>query len=654
MERFLNIKFFRGIIRFLILSGLICVTYLSGVYSVKYRQNQEENKSTITTIAVVNADIGTIVDGKKKNYASELMGYPDTNFESAGLEEAREGIAGNRYAAYILIPSTFSESIESVNKEPVKAQLTYALNDNLRQDVQIKVVNDIHNFILNMSTNVSYIYVDAILQEMHAVQDDSGTIMKNDVEDMESIIAVQTAELIKEVKYDPLKIVETEIGYMDLSDDYEKVDAAVDEIYETYELNMEEAEAEFMTIKESGVAVDEQVAEVAETFAEVDILMDAEENCVYEDGMENLNNLADEFSEEVNAGKLTAKERLGFREGDEEPEPEPELEEGEVRVYISKNDLLEQTDAQVERLKAVRSTLLEEKENGEGEGNNEIGSREGEDEEILIPEVELAEAIADLETLKQQIEEYYENGIRVINRIPDASEFASKADQVIHEDIEAPIMDEVDAESEKVSSAINTMQEAIQEYVIALDEYDAMSYLDREKIYEYLSSLSDVINDMEAEIMEQDNAYMEYIYEVIETTDSNVEMLQENLDAAYEETKGNIDHTMEDFKENRTGINALNVFLLNDITGKLPYTRLGNLEYTQVYDFIAQPVLSNDVSVRKSSITVTSVNLDRMDLICLVIGIIALIIIDIAVWLIHKRMKNKKEDGEGGELWQME
>ena len=96
-------KIFRSVIRFLILSGLICVTYLSGVYSVKYRQNQEENKSTITTIAVVNADTGTVVDGKKINYASELMGFPDTNFESTGLEEAREGIATDRYAAYILI-----------------------------------------------------------------------------------------------------------------------------------------------------------------------------------------------------------------------------------------------------------------------------------------------------------------------------------------------------------------------------------------------------------------------------------------------------------------------------------------------------------------------------------------------------------------------
>ena len=92
---------------------------------------------------MVNADTGTVVDGKKINYASELMGFPDTNFESAGLAEAREGIATDRYAAYILIPSTFSESIESVNKEPVKAQLTYALNDNLRQEVQIKVVNGI-------------------------------------------------------------------------------------------------------------------------------------------------------------------------------------------------------------------------------------------------------------------------------------------------------------------------------------------------------------------------------------------------------------------------------------------------------------------------------------------------------------------------------
>lgn len=652
-------KIFKIVMRSSIILGLIFTIYLCGVYSAKYRQNQEENKSTITTIAVVNADTGAIVDGENVNYASELMSFPDTNFEVAGLVEAREGITSNRYAAYILIPSNFSESIESINGEPVKSQITYTLSDNLRQDVQIKVANDIHNFILNLSSNVSYVYVDAILKEMHAVQDDSKTIMANDIEDMESIEEVQNSDLIEEVEYAPLEVTETEIEYMDLSDDYETVDKTIDDIYDTYETDMEEAAAEFATIKEGGAAVDEQTAAAEEIFANVNILMDAEENCVYESGMENLSSLSETFTEEVNVGKFTAKERLGFKEGDAEPEPLPEPEEGEERYYISRDDLQAQVDLQMVFLNNLKSALygqddgIEEGENGEEEGG-EGDSQETAGEEFTLSEEAIDNAITELENLKTNIDEYYQNGIRAINEIPDASEFAADADQIIHEEIEAPVTDEINAESENVSTALSTIQTSIQEYVTSLDEYDAMSYLETEKIGESMSSLYEVISNMEEEIMEQDNTYWEYIEEVNKVTDNNVQMLQDNLNAAYEQTQENIDFTLEGFKANRTDLNALNVLLLNGITEKLPYTRLGNLEYTQVYDFIVQPVTTNDISTIKNSISPTSVNIDKLDLICLFIGIMALIIIDIAVRLIHKRFKNKMKNGEEGEVWQME
>lgn len=71
---------------------------------------------------------------------------------AAGLTEARQGVENNRYAAFILIPGTFSSSIQSINTQPQKAEITYAVNQNLREDAKIKVVNDIHNFILRIQT----------------------------------------------------------------------------------------------------------------------------------------------------------------------------------------------------------------------------------------------------------------------------------------------------------------------------------------------------------------------------------------------------------------------------------------------------------------------------------------------------------------------
>lgn len=657
-------KIFKIIMRGIILIAIICAVYLCGVYSTKYQQNIEENKSTITTIAVVNADIGTEKEEENVFYASELMYFPDTNFETASLAEAREGIGNNRYAAYIVIPKSFSTSVESVNDKPQKSQISYSLNENLRQDVQMKVVNDIHNFILNLSTNVSYMYVDAILKEMHEVQDDSNSIMKNDVKDMEAIEVVESADLIEEVEYEPLETVETEIEYMDLSDDYQEVDDALDGVYTTYTTNITDAQNEFLRVKEEGISIGEQAIAAAEVFSEVNILTDDEENLVYADGMEHLGSLAGDFEELVNSKKFTAKERLGFKEGDKEPEPEPELQEGEIRVYLSKADLLYAVDEQIVFWENVKYELYGGELPGDGEeggeeGLYETGSEEnpGEGEEDPEPDFEFTEesitaTIEALYHLKDQISEYYDNAIRAINDIPDASEFTQEADAVINEEIAQPVMDQADVEAQKVSEAIATMETAIDDYVSAIEEYDALSYLEMDKIQEYLSSMYTIISDMEAEIMEQDNAYMEYIYEVTTTADENVRMLQESLDESYEGTQENVLDIMDGFKQNRKELSEQNILLLSDITAKLPYTRLGNLEYTQVYDFIVAPVTVSDESEVKVRLTPTSISMDWQDLICMFVGIIALIIIDLSVHLIHKKYRLKAERGE--EEWQSE
>ncbi|MBO5209679.1 MAG: hypothetical protein J6B68_10100 [Lachnospiraceae bacterium] len=661
-------KIFKSIMQMLIVGSLLAVTYLWGVYSAKYEQNQEENKSTIMTIAVVNADTGTMVDGEKTFYATELMAYPDTNFESASLMEAKEGVTSGRYAAYILIPENFSTSIVSVNEEPVKSQISYSIHNNLRQDVEIKVVNDIHNFILNLSTNVSYIYVDAILDEMHAVQDDSETIMKNDIEDMESIEAVESADLIEDVEYEPIEVVETEIEYMDLTDDYEALETAVSNIDTTFTTNMETAETEFLLVKEGGVAVSDQVTATETVLTEVDILTDSEGNSVYGTGMENLGNLAEDFDEEADEKKAIAKQRLGFKEGDPEPEPEPELAEGEVRYYVSKDDLMNQVISQINYLESIQGFLpvtldnrvhSEEGDSGEGDTGNESEGEETEEEEETIKTYDATqegaeEAIEDLNLLRQRIEEYYLNGIRAINDIPDASALVTDADLIINDEIATPLEEEISAEASNVTTALGTMQETLDTYVTALDEYDAMSYLESEKITEYQDSMYTTITDMEDAIAEQDDAYLAYIDEVVETSDSNLEMLQTTLDTSYEQTQENINTTMSGFKENRAELNELNVTLLDGITQKLPYTRLGTLEYTQVYDFIAQPIVSSEAEGTTTNITTTSVNMDQVDLIKMCIGITALMIIYFWVQIIHRKVSVAKEKGEEDELWQAE
>lgn len=642
-------KIFKSVMRVAIVMSIILTAYLTGIYTAKYRQNQEEDKSTVMTIAVVNADVGVMADGGKKYYASELMAFPDTNFKSSGLTDAMEGVGDGRYAAYILIPENFSASVESINSKPDKTQLTYALHDNLRQDVEIKIVNDIHNFILNLSTNISYMYVDAILKELHEVQDDSLTIMQNDIDDMESIEEVKTEDLIDGVEYAPLETTETEIVYMDLSEYYGNLEQAVSDIEATYSANMETAQTEFALIKDGQTTVDDRVSMLDTALTDVDILTDADGNSVYSGGLESLNGLADKYEYDTERVKNTVKERLGFKEGDEEPEPEPELPDGEERVYISKDDLLEQTDKVIDCLEGTVSgnSIPENNHENETVSGNSIPKKPD-----SSPKVK--EAITELEKLKLHVEEYYTNAIRTINEMPDISELSADAEQIILDEISAPIMEEANLEAENVKTEIAAAQKTLDDYIAAVEDYDAMTYLESDKIAEYESAMSTAVSNMETEIMNQDDLYIQYLSEVRQTADSNIEQLKESLDSSYANTAENIRLTMEDFKENRETINGINVELLGGITQKLPYTRIGTLEYTQAYDFIVQPILYNDDSAHTVNITYTSVIMDRADLVNMLIGITALIAIYVAVQIIHRKFLRDKEKREEDEQWQVE
>lgn len=683
-------KIFKLVMHLLILIMLIGTSYLCGIYSTKYQRAIEENKSTVTTIAVVNADIG--------GYASELICYPDTNFQMTSLTAAKEGILNDRYAAYILIPEDFSANVESVNRQPVKSQITYAIAEGLRQDAQFKVINDIHNFIVNLNANVSYMYVDAILKELHSVQDDSTSIMQNDIADMKAIVSVENAELIEEVVYEPLEVVETEIEYLDLSDDYEKLSDAVTAINTTYEENVTSAETELEAIRERGQGVYGEISVMSEVFAGVDILTDDEGNVVYEEGMKHVLEYPDVFVEDAKQKKLAAKISLGYKEGDPEPEKPDSAKQAETEAI--QNDVEDIQETSLEELSVQESDEIQEEEYPATEEQESTSTelwnplvdsktdedteseekKPGEDKpeedpttkEILL--YKLNEQIAALETLEKEssdvkytrqiqailkdidefkdlFEEYYTNAIIAINDIPDADTFVQGIRDIYNDEIVKPIDAEIAAEAERVESAVSSVGEALETYVMELDEYDFMEYLEEEKVREQLDLLYVTIEEMEEEIIETDDAYITYIDEVVTTADSNTAMLQENLDTSYEQTVTNIGSIMDDFKQNRTSLNEQNVLMLNDITEKLPYTRLGNLEYLQVYDFIVTPLETDDRSVVKVNLSPTAISIDMLDIACLFIGIIALIAIYISVQLIYRKELIKRKEGV---TWQME
>lgn len=623
-------KIYKRTMQVLIIAALILTAFLGGIYRSEYKQRQKASQCTVTTIAVVNADAGIVIDGKTVNYGEELMTFPDVNFVMAGLEDAREGLDVNRYAAYILVPSTFSQSVNSINSKPQKAQIVYEINLNLREDIQEKVSDDIYNFLVNLNTNISYVYVDAILQEVHSVQDDSSTILTNDMSDMEAVRAIDSEALLEDLEYSELETGTVEIQYLDLWDDFTSLKNTSDSICSTYEMNIQAAQKEFLKITDSSNAIDTARNTADNTLTNVDILTNSEGNLVYEEGIRHLGEYTEQFIENTVKKKKDAKTALGWKDMDS-PEESSSIEM-----------LTGQIDEQIILLEALLQQGDSDNSGDTVSGNTTTDGGTG------IPKKEIQQIIKNLKAFQTNLNAYYTKGITAIDAIPDASWVTDDMQTIINEEISQPILTECDEENQTVAAALNDLQGVIDNYAATIKEFDALSYIEQEKIAADIASIRQTVSAIQTDIIATDNSYIQYINELNLLTSQNVAALQNSLNVAYQLTQTNIDTAITGLKTNRENLNAQNVQMLGEIVQKLPYTRLGNLEYREAYDFIVQPIVKENQSDEKEILLYQDGSVSEGVLVSLMIGISVLIILYWSVLSIHSKIK--RAEGKEGEV----
>lgn len=255
-----------------------------------------EKEETVDTIAVVNLDEGTRVEGNEVNYAAQVLKLSGKNLVTTGLTEAREGISNGRYAAFIIIPSTFSESVESINKEPVQAQLQYDINPKLSSAVREGIINDIHNFRTTLNSDVAYIYLSAVLKEFHEVQGAAETIMKRDKDELHTLETVSAKKLIQVMDFAQIAKVENVIEEMDMSANYAEYEKTIDDITAEYTTLVDNGKNEYADVKKESNEVKESSDQLMDYVRMADPLINEKEESTIKEGKEQLDTLIDAYN----------------------------------------------------------------------------------------------------------------------------------------------------------------------------------------------------------------------------------------------------------------------------------------------------------------------------------------------------------------------
>lgn len=264
--------------------GVFCGTKLNK--DNQERVIEEINKSS--DIALINLDEGVEIEGKKLYYAQNLLSTQGENLKFTSLNDAQIGLENGTYAAYILIPSTFSASIESINEKPVKVELEYELSDKLAPESKAGIVKDIEDFKLKLSNDISYMYVSAVMDEFHNAQDNSKLVLDNDKKELESMSLIKVRDVISHIDFPEIEFVEFVRNRLEIepivSSNLELIDAMKNSLLEKIQLGKDDYES---VSKDKGL-LDEGSKDFLNILGGLDIESDENGEPVYQSGIDKL------------------------------------------------------------------------------------------------------------------------------------------------------------------------------------------------------------------------------------------------------------------------------------------------------------------------------------------------------------------------------
>ncbi len=250
-------------------------------------------------IAVINLDTGVEKNGKQVYYAGKIIEYPDERYKSTSLEEAKEGMKKDLYGAYIVIPSTFSTSVDSINTTPQKAVFEYKINPNLKEEDRDEMIYEIAAFQESISTNVSYIFVDAILNEVHNIQNGAATVLKNDDSESTALAGVNAEELIFPVEFTELEENNETVKPVDLSNQSQELQNALLSVENNFEDALENGEKAYEGVVKKDKDVKDALDKLEKGVEHTNPLYDDKGDSTIKAGLESVNDEIDASHQKI-------------------------------------------------------------------------------------------------------------------------------------------------------------------------------------------------------------------------------------------------------------------------------------------------------------------------------------------------------------------
>lgn len=635
-----------------VLLGLSCVGGIC--IEREYQKLLEQQREYVATVAVVNMDNGVIVDHEQINYASQLISFPSENFTTVGFTDARTGIENGTYAAYIIIPETFSASVTSIENDPQKAVLEYQYNPNLAETARMQAMSDVNDFITMLNSNIAYMYVDAVMTEFHRIQDDSSTILSNDNAELQLLENVNAALLIETAEHVEEAVVDNDIQPVELDSYAEQNDDLLNSMLLRYMEAVQQAQNDYAVIQETRSEVDTAAEEFFSVYDSMVYDTNAEQSDIFAEGRTKLMEAVEIYNQNVDDQREMVEDLIAKLIDEEERIANEQLNDilaevnmdREVILKVLQNAAEKDLEISLENYQGSMERWLEEiVKESYNMGYEAAQNGESSDLDNTVEESELDEYINSLdEELERKINAITIHWDKLDFQLPEsggadnpenvdggadvgiAEDAGGGLELTMEYDISLPdcsgnVVDGIlnvfrlEYETEEVSNVIQTcfvdrlqdvhqgqmakLDEAagvlsrnMDDYETRLESYDPMSYIQSADLDAYLDNIEVNARDMLGEVEQNNSEYRIFAEEVYHATSEHTSQLVDSLNAANTQTTANIETCIDELKLSRLKINGQNVNMLERFTEALAYTRVGSQDNVEVYDYIVNPVVS--------------------------------------------------------------
>lgn len=279
----------------------------------------EEEKLDVTDVAVVNLDEGADYKSEKVYYAQQILDFSEADgFKYTSLSDAMSGLDNGTYGAYIVIPADFSSNVLSINDSPAVSKIEYTLSDMITDTSKYETLLKITNLSNDLDNDLSYMYLESLMTEIHEVQDNAEEVMDNDKDDKDIIDKIKAADLISLVEIPKMKDVKKDTKDID-SDKYnDSNEKLVKDMDKKYADLIDEAEGTLKKADKQKETLQKELDKDLKETEKIDFFKDENGNDIKKEAgnkldqeMTSFKNQTDKNKQEINNKAKKVSEKAG-------------------------------------------------------------------------------------------------------------------------------------------------------------------------------------------------------------------------------------------------------------------------------------------------------------------------------------------------------